>query len=210
MPSTAAAGGDYSWMCHFHRNAEHRGHKGPLEINQPPQSSSLQKLHRKAPRGIRISPGKETPPLWQLVPGLCHPHSTEVLPHVHMELPGLQAVRGAPHPGAEHHGTEPGPILLTPPFRYRSALIRSLPAFPSPGEQPQGSQPVPIRRCCRPPPSLQPSTGLSPAIPCLPGTGQPSMGQSKGKEHLPCLLALLCAMRNHRPPWPPPCSGEKG
>lgn len=49
-----------------------------------------------------------------------------------------------------------------------------------------------------------------PAVPCLPGTGQPSMGQSKGKEHVPCLLALLCAMRNHRPPWPPPCSGEKG
>ena len=55
----------------------------------PQQSSSSQQLHRKAPRGIRISPGKETPPLWQLVPGLCHPHSTEVLPHVHMELPGL-------------------------------------------------------------------------------------------------------------------------
>ena len=68
--------------------------------------------------------------------------------------PWAPSVRGAPRPGAEHHGTEPGPILLTPPFRYRSALIRSLPAFPSPGEQPRGSQPVPIRRCCRPPPSL--------------------------------------------------------
>jgi len=42
-------------------------------------------------------------PSGQAVPGLRHPQSEEVLPHVQMELPMLQFVPVAPCPVAGHH-----------------------------------------------------------------------------------------------------------
>lgn len=76
-----------------------------------------------------------------------------VLPRVHKELPGLQSVPVAPCPGTGHYGTELGPILLTPPYRYSPALLRS--PQPSPSVQPQGSP----RVLQVSPPSLHPPLG---------------------------------------------------
>lgn len=42
------------------------------------------------------------------------PSQHTALPHAHTELPGLQSVPAAPCPGAGHHQTQPGPLLLTP------------------------------------------------------------------------------------------------
>jgi len=39
----------------------------------------------------------------QPVPGLCHPQSEDILPHVQLELPLLQFVPVAPCPVAGHH-----------------------------------------------------------------------------------------------------------
>ena len=65
-------------------------------------------------------------------------------------------------------------------------------AISSPGAQPQGSQPVPIRRYSRPPPSPQHSTGLSSSVPSPPGAGEPCIDRAERREHLPALLATLC------------------
>ena len=50
----------------------------------------------------------------QPVPGLCHPQSKGVLPHVQTELPMLQFAPITPSPVSGHHWKESGPILLTP------------------------------------------------------------------------------------------------
>jgi len=42
------------------------------------------------------------------------PSQHTALPHAHTELPELQSVPAAPYPGAGHHQTHPGPLLLTP------------------------------------------------------------------------------------------------
>ena len=39
-----------------------------------------------------MSPGRRPPPFREAAPGLCPPHSTAVLPHAQMALPGLQSV----------------------------------------------------------------------------------------------------------------------
>lgn len=39
-----------------------------------------------------MSPGRRPPPFREAAPGLCPPHSTAVLPHAQMKLPGLQSV----------------------------------------------------------------------------------------------------------------------
>lgn len=80
-----------------------------------------------------------------------------------------------------------------------------MPSRPSPGEQCWGSQHLPIRTSI----SSAPSIRISPAVPSLPGTGEPntgysapdaaSPGQSRGEEHFPTLLAPLCAI--HQPSW---------
>jgi len=49
----------------------------------------------------------------QPVPGLRHPQSEEVLPHVQTDLPKLRFVPVAPCPVTGHHWKELGPILLT-------------------------------------------------------------------------------------------------
>jgi len=66
----------------------------------------------------------------QPVPGLCHPQSEEVLPHVHTELPVLQFVLIAPCPVAGLHWKESGPILLTPTLQIFISIYE-VPSQPS-------------------------------------------------------------------------------
>lgn len=133
------------------------------------------------------------------------PSQHGVLPHSQTELPGLHSVPSAPHPGAGHHQTEPSPSPPPRPLpiRYPSTLLRSPLSFSPPGAQPWGSQPIPIRRCPGPPISA-PSVGLFQQFPLCPEMGRPTLvsvlqlcpppaEQSRGEEHLPALLATLCA-----------------
>ncbi|XP_068785779.1 uncharacterized protein [Struthio camelus] len=53
----------------------------------------------------------------QPAPVLCHPHSQEVFPHLHKELPVFQCAPVASHPVTGHHGEETGLILSTPPLQ---------------------------------------------------------------------------------------------
>ena len=94
------------------------------------------------------------------------------------------------------------------PFRYRSAHIRSLSAFPRCTAR--GSQPFPLGGA----PGLHhlcsPLLG-SPAFPACPGLGAQhwaadaaSPGQSRREEHLPHLLASLQCTAGDRWPSGPP------
>ena len=66
----------------------------------------------------------------QPVPGLRHPQSKEVLPHVPMELPMLQFVPVASCPVAGHHWKESGPVLLTPTLKTFTGISK-VPSQPS-------------------------------------------------------------------------------
>jgi len=66
----------------------------------------------------------------QPVPGLRHPQSEEVLPHVQLELPMLQFVPVAPCPVAGYHWKESGPILLTPTLKIFIGICK-VPSQPS-------------------------------------------------------------------------------
>ena len=59
---------------------------------------------------------------WQPVPGLCHPQSEEVLPHVQLELPLLQFVPVAPCPVAGHHWK----VWLHPPDTHPADIYKHL------------------------------------------------------------------------------------
>ena len=127
------------------------------------------------PGGVGISTG-DSPTSLGSIPGLCHPHSTAIPPHVQMELPGLQSVPTAPRPGVGHHQTEPGPLPCTLPSDIHQHSSDPL-SLLSCRHTARGSQPAPIRRCSRP----HCPTALCWALSSgshLPGTGQPSTGCS--------------------------------
>lgn len=91
---------------------------------------------------LHVWPGSEVPvepySLWISVPGLCHPHSTAMLPGVQKEPLGLQMVPSACSSGPVWATTEQSlsPSSLCPPFRY-SEVCWDSPALPLP----QGSSP---------------------------------------------------------------------
>lgn len=157
-------------------------------------------------RGVwNISRG-DSPTSLGSVPGLCHPHSTAIPPHVQMELPGLQSVPTAPRPGVGHHQTEPGPLPCTLPSDIHQHSSDPL-SLLSCRHTARGSQPAPIRRCSRP----HRPTALCWALSSgshLPGTGQPStgctapdvppQGRADGRITSLTLLATLCsALQGH-------------
>ena len=79
----------------------------------------------------------------QPVPGLRHPQSEEVLPHVHTELPMLQFVPIAPCPVSGHHWKESGPILLTPTLQIFVGIYK-VPSQPSLLQAEQAQLPQPL------------------------------------------------------------------
>jgi len=79
----------------------------------------------------------------QPVPGLRHPQSEEVLPHVQLELPLLQFVPVGPCPVAGHHWKESGPILLTPTLQV-FVSVYNVPSQPSLFQAEQAQLPQPL------------------------------------------------------------------
>ena len=200
-------------LCHGHRIKQSQscgGWKGPVQLlhcNPPSPSSSLQQLHTQHPGRF----------------GSLHRRR---LPHLSGQLCQGSATLTAHSSSSRSHRTPWAPICARcplswrwappntarpppphpQPFTYPPALLRPPSAFSPPRAQPRGSQPVPIRRCSRPPPSLHPQLGsLFPV--CL-QVGSPTLGtvlqlcppvQSRGQEHLPPLLATLCAVHPRVP-----------
>ena len=115
--STAEVGKSSTVSCHnptlrvttpFTESQHGRGWKGPLWVTQPnplpkqghPEQAAqhrgqagLEYLQRRRLHNLHGQPG----------PGLCHPQSEEVLPHVQTELLVLQFVPIAPCPVTGHH-----------------------------------------------------------------------------------------------------------
>ena len=160
---------------------------------------------------LDLSRDEAPPSLW----AQCHPHSTEVVPYVRTELSGLQPVPGTPCPGAGHQQTEPGPIHLTPllldickhcsdPLSLLFSRCTAL-----------GLSACPRWEVLQAPAISTPSSGLSAAVPHLPGAGEPHVrlstpdvppqGRAEGRStSLPCwLCSLQCSSGFHWPSWPP-------
>ena len=69
------------------------GHHGIVGVGRDIWRSFSRAPYRRASRQVlKISREGTSPPLHQPVPALCHPHSKEVLPYVHMEIAVLQSV----------------------------------------------------------------------------------------------------------------------
>ena len=135
-----------SWLFTESQNVQ--GWKGPLWVTQ--SNPLLKQGHPEQAAQHRIQVGlgdlqsrRLHSPSGQPGPGLRHPHSEEVLPHVQTELPLLQFVPVAPCPVAGHHWKESGPILLTPTLQiFRS--ISKVPSQPSLLQAEQAQLPQPF------------------------------------------------------------------
>lgn len=129
-------------------------------------------------------------------PLLSHTLSKAVFSDVEREPLVLQFVPMCWWPGTEKSLSLSS---LHPPFRYLHALMRSPLMIPPLlwAEQSQFSRPLLTGEVLL---SLNylfswPFAGLPPARPCLSGRstpGMPSPALSRGKDHLPCLLVVLC------------------
>ena len=177
--------GDGSQSC--------RGCEGPLGLPQShPQPVPHSSCTQSIPVGLGLS-GKETPQPLSSVPGLCPPHSTAQHSSCSSRPHGAPRAAGCarcPCAGTGHHQAEPSP---SPALQIRTSTAQIPSAFSPPDAPPRGSQPVPIRRCSRPPAALR-GSALNWGAPqwaqccrCVPPTAE------QRAEHPAALLAILCA-----------------
>lgn len=114
-PRLSAPGKDHTgelWSCPYGRDLWRSPTPPPL---QQVSYSSCTEQHPGRCEQLqerRVFP----PPLPGSAPGLCHPHSLEVLLYIQMELSGFQFVPIAPRPVAGYQ-MQPYSIFLMP-FRY--------------------------------------------------------------------------------------------
>ena len=183
-----------------------RGCEGPPGLPQShPQPVPHSSCTQSIPVGLGLS-GKETPQPLSSVPGLCPPHSTaqQLFLTAARSSPAAGCAR-CPCAGTGHHQAEPSP---SPALQIRTSTAQIPSAFSPPDAPPRGSQPVPIRRCSRPPaaPRGSPSSsqsalkwGAPQCCRCVPPTAE------QRAEHPAALLAVLCARTagNRGPSGPP-------